>query len=230
MKLCSDKYIKLGRGAHNQHSSFHQAFLDEKDRLQQLYVHVKTHREKRRIQEQLIAWVHRKNGKFVEECEIGKKGTIREVTDQKRLLAKVSQALREPRKQKYKEVSPRPVVPPERSQYVSFVEMNDSRLYEVPPSLVTSQAFDKSTRLHWIQNFEPQLPTEYHSDSTLDHPFDRVPLMSSIHDDFLYHLKESDPFWIRCADFVKDDWASRDTNSLCDQDDFEHFVRTEFDL
>ena len=85
-----------GRGGRNQHSTFHQAFLDEKDRLRPQYVSSKTNAEKRLLQEELILWVLHQGGEFF-KCNHN--GTY-EVMTQPEKIQKSSQALREARKQR----------------------------------------------------------------------------------------------------------------------------------
>ena len=60
-----------GRGARNQHSPFHQAFLDEKDRLRVQYLVAKTNAQKRILQEQLVQWVALQGGEFYVRNERG---------------------------------------------------------------------------------------------------------------------------------------------------------------
>jgi hypothetical protein len=91
------KYIKMGRGARNQRDAYHQSFLDEKDRLRPQYRLCRTHQEKRRVQQMLLDWVQQTEGKFVKESPTDKKVLV-VVTDQKKLLQKAAQTLREPRK------------------------------------------------------------------------------------------------------------------------------------
>jgi hypothetical protein len=93
----SPRLIKMGKGARNQRDPFHQAFLDERDRLRPQYLRYRTHVEKRRVQLMLLDWVERNNGYFVEGNSKNKNDLV-VVQDQKRLLLKVAQALREPRK------------------------------------------------------------------------------------------------------------------------------------
>jgi hypothetical protein len=91
------KFIKLGRGARNQRDSFHQQYLDRKDQLREQYIFCRTHKEKRHIQELLVAWVKQMQGEFVEESPDNKR-VLQVVTDDKKILKKVAQALRELRK------------------------------------------------------------------------------------------------------------------------------------
>jgi hypothetical protein len=93
--------IKMGKGARNQKDPFHQAYLDEKDRLRPPYLRCRTHVEKRRVQTKLLDWVYRNGGMFVQECpdnENVSEEFLEEFTDQTKLLEKCAQALREPRK------------------------------------------------------------------------------------------------------------------------------------
>jgi hypothetical protein len=78
------KYIKMGRGA-------------QKDRLRPQYRLCRTHQEKRRVQQMLLDWVQQTEGTFVKESPTDKRVLV-VVTDQKKLLQKAAQTLREPRK------------------------------------------------------------------------------------------------------------------------------------
>jgi hypothetical protein len=91
------KYIKMGRGARNQRDAYHQSFLDQKDRLRPQYRLCRTHQEKRRVQQMLLDWVQQTEGTFVKESPTDKRVLV-VVTDQKKLLQKAAQTLREPRK------------------------------------------------------------------------------------------------------------------------------------
>jgi hypothetical protein len=90
------KAVIPGVGGRNQHYWFHQQFLDEKDWLQLVsrYAILKQHREKRRVQLALIAWVEDQGGVFYRQ---NKDGTYQPMTFEEK-LHKCSIVLREKRK------------------------------------------------------------------------------------------------------------------------------------
>lgn len=90
------KAIIPGPGARNQNYWFHQAFLDEKDRLQKLFRYqiLKKNRDKRNVQLELIGWVENQGGAFYKK---NRDGTYQRMTLQEK-LKKVATVLREKRK------------------------------------------------------------------------------------------------------------------------------------
>ena len=83
-----------GRGGRNYHCPFHQAYLDERDRLRVQYLIAKTNAEKRLLQEQLVQWVYFQGGEFYIRNDRGSY----DVMTKKEKLKKTAQALREKRK------------------------------------------------------------------------------------------------------------------------------------
>lgn len=137
----------MGRGARNQRDPFHQQYLDRKDELREQYVLCRTHQEKRHIQEMLLAWVEEMNGQFVEEHPLNKRA-FQIVTDHTKLLKKVAQALREPRKIAHSPSAHAAIqVPSEEAQFsiphpIDIVSSGPSGLDSFDDNIVTDDEFD----------------------------------------------------------------------------------------
>lgn len=65
----SERDVKMGRGGHCSNWTGNQTFLDEKDRMRSRYLAAGANNNlKRQISQDLVDWVYRLGGRFVEQC------------------------------------------------------------------------------------------------------------------------------------------------------------------
>jgi hypothetical protein len=66
----------VGRGGHNTRHPGNQAYLDQKDRLQESYTNAKTRSDKHQVSKDLVHWVHARGGRFLKRDSVTRKWYI----------------------------------------------------------------------------------------------------------------------------------------------------------
>jgi hypothetical protein len=66
----------VGRGGHNTRHPGNQAYLDQKDSLQESYTNAKTRSDKHQISKELVHWVHARGGRFLKRDSATRKWYI----------------------------------------------------------------------------------------------------------------------------------------------------------
>jgi hypothetical protein len=117
--------------------SCHDDEVHRRDQLREQYVLCRTHKEKRYIQELLIAWVKQMDGEFVEESPHDNK-VLQVVTDYTKLLKKVAQALREARKGPQSRHGSRSV-PPTKHRRTTLARSKGSSSKPTPEDIASSK-------------------------------------------------------------------------------------------